>query len=79
MISHTIQVGYLTVEYLGHTIGFPFEDEYGNETGEWVEGILTDYSVKSGAPGCWVTIEFTDPDDEWHMETFYYTAEIEVL
>ena len=45
-MSETLAIGQLTAQHIGRTIQFPFEDEYGNDTGEKVSGVLLRYEMR---------------------------------
>ena len=78
-MSETLMIGQLTEQHIGRTIRFPFEDEFGNNTGEFVEGRLLHYEMRRcwGVP--WVTFSLDDGTPWGCEDTFVAIAPIEVL
>ena len=78
-MSETLAIGQLTDQYIGRTIQFPFEDEYGNDTGELVQGRLLHYEMREYRGVAHVEFSLDDGTPWGYSDTFVVTAPVEVL
>ena len=78
-MSEHITVGELCAQHIGRTIQFPFEDEFGNNTGELVQGRLLHYEMREYRGIPWVTFSIDDGTPWGCEDTFVATAPMEVL
>ena len=78
-MSETLAIGQLTDQYIGRTIQFPFEDEYGNGTGELVQGRLLYYEMREYWGVAHVEFSLDDGTPWGYSDTFVATAPVEVL
>ena len=78
-MPETLAIGQLTAQHIGRTIQFPFEDEYGNDTGEKVSGKLLRYEMREYRGIAHVEFSLADGSPWGYADTFVSTAPIEVL
>ena len=78
-MSEHITVGELCARHIGRTIQFPFEDEFGNDTGELVQGRLLHYEMREYRGVAHVEFSLDDGTPWGYSDTFVATAPVEVL
>ena len=78
-MSETLAIGQLTDQHIGRTIQFPFEDEFGNDTGELVQGRLLHYEMREYRGVAHVEFSLDDGTPWGYSDTFVATAPVEVL
>ena len=78
-MSETLAIGQLTDQCIGRTTRFPFEDEFGNNTGELVEGRLLHYEMREYRGVAHVEFSLDDGTPWGYSDTFVVTAPVEVL
>ena len=78
-MPETLLVGQLTDQHIGRTIQFPFEDEFGNDTGELVQGRLLHYEMREYRGVAHVEFSLDDGTPWGYSDTFVATAPVEVL
>ena len=78
-MSEHVTVGELCARHIGRTLQFPFEDEFGNDTGELVQGRLLHYEMREYRGVAHVEFSLDDGTPWGYSDTFVATAPAEVL